>query len=127
LRRAAGSQAAAPRVFVDSTRPGGVVGEMMAEMSGAFLECGSIGLKLCRVADGSADVFVKELVFKVWDVAPAALILEESGARVGLWSGAAIPVAGAQVSFRNLLAAPNDTFDSFVAALARRQPIPSAR
>jgi len=44
-----------------------------------YLESGSIGLKLCRVADGSADLFVKDVSVRSWDVAPASLILSERG------------------------------------------------
>ena len=42
-----------------------------------YLECGSLGLKSCLVADGTADLFVKDIVIKDWDVAPVAIILEE--------------------------------------------------
>jgi 3'(2'), 5'-bisphosphate nucleotidase len=44
-----------------------------------YLECGSIALKACRVADGTADVFVKDVAVYDWDVAPADLILSEAG------------------------------------------------
>ncbi len=44
-----------------------------------YLESGSIGLKICRVADGEADVFVKDVVYRDWDIAPAHLILTEAG------------------------------------------------
>lgn len=45
-----------------------------------YLECGSIGLKSCLVADGTADLFVKDVVIRDWDIAPAMLILHEVGA-----------------------------------------------
>jgi 3'(2'), 5'-bisphosphate nucleotidase len=44
-----------------------------------YLESGSIGLKICRVAEGKADVFVKDVVYRDWDVAPGNLILIEAG------------------------------------------------
>ena len=44
-----------------------------------YVESGSIGLKICRVADGTADLFFKDVNLKDWDVAPAELILLEAG------------------------------------------------
>ncbi len=44
-----------------------------------YLESGSIGLKICRVAQGAADVFVKDVVVRDWDVAPGHLVLTEAG------------------------------------------------
>jgi 3'(2'), 5'-bisphosphate nucleotidase len=98
-------------VFVDSTRPAGAVGELYRRHSATFLELGSIGLKLCRVADGSAHVFAKRLRFKLWDVAPAEVIAKEAGAVVGLWNGSSIPYDSARVRFKDVLAAPQGLFD----------------
>lgn len=44
-----------------------------------YLESGSIGLKICRVAQGEADLFVKDVVVRDWDVAAPALVLTEAG------------------------------------------------
>lgn len=44
-----------------------------------YLESGSIGLKMCLVAAGRADLFVKDVMCKTWDVAAGALILSEAG------------------------------------------------
>lgn len=44
-----------------------------------YLESGSIGLKICLVAEGAADLFVKNVQVRDWDVAAPHLILEESG------------------------------------------------
>lgn len=44
-----------------------------------YVECGSIGLKICRVAEGSADLFFKKVVLYNWDVAAPHLVLEEAG------------------------------------------------
>jgi len=44
-----------------------------------YVESGSIGLKICRVAAGQADVFVKDVAVKNWDIAPGNLILNEAG------------------------------------------------
>lgn len=105
-------------IFVDSTRPSGRVAEIMDRWSGQLLECGSIGVKICRVADRSADIFVKKLVFKLWDVAPGHLILQQAGGRLGLWTGDTIPFDTAQVYFENLLAARSGLFEGMVEELS---------
>jgi fructose-1,6-bisphosphatase/inositol monophosphatase family enzyme len=42
-----------------------------------YIECGSLGLKSCMVADGTADLFVKDIVIRDWDIAPIITIMEE--------------------------------------------------
>ncbi|GAA3723502.1 3'(2'),5'-bisphosphate nucleotidase CysQ family protein [Salinactinospora qingdaonensis] len=44
-----------------------------------YLECGSIALKLCRIAEGAAHLFVKDVTVRDWDVAAPGLILAEVG------------------------------------------------
>lgn len=44
-----------------------------------YIECGSISLKICRVADGTADLFFKNVIVKDWDLAAPQLVLSEAG------------------------------------------------
>ena len=44
-----------------------------------YLESGSIGLKICLVAQGQADIFVKDVPLRDWDVAAPQLVLQEAG------------------------------------------------
>ena len=44
-----------------------------------YIECGSISLKICQVADGTADLFFKEVVVRDWDLAAPQVVLEEAG------------------------------------------------
>ena len=44
-----------------------------------YIESGSLGLKCCLVAANKAGVFVKDVYVKIWDIAPALLIISESG------------------------------------------------
>lgn len=118
LVRAATAIPTRPR-FVDSTPPSGAVGRWMQETSGALVECGSIGLKVARVAEGAADVYAKDFRFRLWDVAPGRVIAEEAGARVGLWDGSAVPFDGSQVEWRRILCVPAASYDDAVRALAR--------
>lgn len=47
-----------------------------------YLESGSLGLKICKVADGQADIFIKNVELKIWDIAPAELFLNEMGGSI---------------------------------------------
>ena len=51
-------------------------------LNSKYIESGSIGLKAVLVADGTADIFVKDVIYKDWDIAPALLINKESGTKV---------------------------------------------
>jgi len=44
-----------------------------------YIESGSLGLKMCLVAEGIASAFVKSTIIRDWDVAPASLLLKEVG------------------------------------------------
>lgn len=44
-----------------------------------YIESGSIALKMCRVAEGVADIFYKDVLVHDWDLAAPQLILEEAG------------------------------------------------
>jgi 3'(2'), 5'-bisphosphate nucleotidase len=76
-------------IFVDNTpTPHGVVVKLMSELrTQAYIESGSLGLKSVLVADGTADLFVKDVCVRDWDLAPAALILHEVGGHLSLLDG----------------------------------------
>ena len=59
-----------------------------------YVESGSIALKICRVADGTADLFFKDVPLKDWDVAPAELILSEAGGVMTGIDGSPFPYVG---------------------------------
>lgn len=44
-----------------------------------YVECGSISLKICKIADRSADLFIKNVQVCDWDFAAPQLVLEEAG------------------------------------------------
>ena len=60
--------------------PRGVAADLYNELSfRRYVECGSIGLKICRVAEGTADVLLKPGQVRDWDLAAPHLILQEAG------------------------------------------------
>lgn len=107
----------APR-FVDSTLPAGTVGQLMAKRGGRFVECGSVGLKACRVALDEADVYAKAFRFRLWDVAPAEVLLRETGCGLRLWNGQRIDYSGRVLEFDHLVAAPEPLLESLLERLA---------
>jgi 3'(2'), 5'-bisphosphate nucleotidase len=63
--------------------PKGIARELVRALPATgYVECGSISLKACRVVEGSADVFVKDVVVRDWDVAPADLLFAEAGGQL---------------------------------------------
>jgi 3'(2'), 5'-bisphosphate nucleotidase len=73
-----------------------------------YLESGSIALKICRVADQTADLFVKDVPVRDWDLAPAHLVLEEAGGKLTDGQGKAVAYAGTFVK-PGVVAANSDT------------------
>lgn len=74
-------------------QPKGIAQVLVEQLPCAgYLESGSIGLKICRVADGSADLFVKDVTVRDWDLAPGDLILREAG-------GVLVDLAGRQIDY----------------------------
>lgn len=74
--------------YIESKRAKGKSAKILKAIGASnFIECGSYGLKICRVAEGKADVFIREHSFKIWDVAPGDLILSEANGKLTDWSG----------------------------------------
>ncbi len=83
-------------ILVDNyPEPRGTAIRMMELLScTGYLESGSISLKICRVADGSADLFFKDIVVRDWDVGAPALILKEAGGTFTAVDGKPYPFSG---------------------------------
>lgn len=89
-----------------------------------YLESGSIGLKICRVADGQADLFVKDVLVRDWDLAPGHLILKEAGGVLTDLVGRDVGYSGGMEQTGGLIAAASRSLGgrvaSFLADNARR-------
>lgn len=70
-----------PRSLIDNyPEPRGLALEAKDALAiPSYVESGSIALKICRVADGSADLFLKDMTPRDWDIAAPWLVLEEAG------------------------------------------------
>lgn len=84
-------------VLVDNTpEPHGIAALVHAHFGFTdYLECGSIALKLCRIAEGDAQLFVKDVPVRDWDVAAPELLLTEAGGALRTLSGAVFGYTGA--------------------------------
>jgi len=84
------------RTLIDNyPEPRGVAINIMKGMSCTnYVESGSISLKICRVADGTADIFIKDVVIRDWDVAAPMLILKEMGGTILQYNGALFNLDG---------------------------------
>jgi 3'-phosphoadenosine 5'-phosphosulfate (PAPS) 3'-phosphatase len=102
--------------FVDSTIPTGAVGAIFQRASGTFVECGSVGLKICRVVEDAADIYAKAFRYKLWDVAPGEVLVREVGAKLGTWAGQSIDYAGTRTHFENILVARTALYEALVAS-----------
>lgn len=69
------------KVLIDNyPAPEGIAKEVYKSLNCTdYIESGSIGLKICRVADGMANLFVKDVLVRDWDILPPLLILKEAG------------------------------------------------
>ena len=73
-----------------------------------YVESGSIGLKICRVADGTASLFVKDVIVRDWDLAPADLIIARAGGLLTTLDGNHLLYKGS-FERKGLIAAANRT------------------
>jgi len=104
--------------YVDSTQPDGAVGALVARHAGVMIECGSVGLKICCVAEGRGDLYAKKFRYKLWDVAPGELLLREAGGTLSTWDGVRIDYAGTRTHYDTVLATPAAIATACIAELS---------
>jgi len=109
------------RVLTDNTpEPHGFAARLMEPLRiTAYRESGSLGLKSVLVADGTADLFVKNVAIRDWDVAPAAVILAEVGGRLTGLSGEEWDYAGGLEKTGGLIVARDDALLAEAVAAVR--------
>ncbi len=105
-------------VVIDNyPEPRGVCDRVMQLLgTDAYVESGSIGLKAALVATGRADLFVKDVVVRDWDVAPALAIAHEVGAFVSGADGRDFPLVGPYEKLDGLIVAADAALGGRVAA-----------
>lgn len=86
-----------------------------------YIESGSLGLKSVLVADGTADVFIKDVLIRDWDVAPAHVILNELGCHLSDLQGQPILFTGLHEKNDGLLVAANSSLAQEVVSFIGRR------
>ena len=104
--RLGGDRKADEIVLIDNyPTPCGVAAVLYQKLPCArYVESGSLGLKICRVAEGIANLFVKDVMTRNWDLAPGHLILEESGGVLADLSAGDITYTGSVEQDKGLIA-----------------------
>lgn len=84
-----------------------------------YIECGSLGLKSALVADGTADLFIKDVVVRDWDIAPVAVMLGEVGGVMCDLAGAPMQFTGPYEKKGGLIVARDPSLAAAAVAAAR--------
>lgn len=87
---------------------------MQMEAVSEYIESGSLGLKSVLVADGTVDIFAKDVLIRDWDIAPAFVILNEVGASIKDLKGQEIPFHGSNEKENGLLVTANSSINRMV-------------
>lgn len=97
------------RLLVDNyPEPRGIAAAAMTELGcTGYVESGSLALKMLRVADGTADLFIKDVVVRDWDMAAPSLIVAEAGAAFLRLDGSRWRFAGAMEKPGGIVTAAN--------------------
>lgn len=113
-------------IITDNTpEPHGIAAQLMDHLSATgYYESGSLGLKAALVADGTADLFVKRVVVRDWDIAPVAVLLEEVGGYLSLPSGKPFNFDGSMIKPEGVIVARDpELLARAVEAIARIESV----
>lgn len=115
-------QASPSLTLVDNyPSPRGLAADLYGDLSFTkYVESGSTGLKICRVADGTADALFKDCGLRDWDIAPPHLILQEAGGHLADGLGNTIRY-GAPRRQPGVIAASDPGLGDTIAAWHRRR------
>lgn len=112
------------RSIIDNyPEPRGFAREAMASLKiPGYVESGSIALKICRIADETADLFVKDMSPRDWDVAAPMLVLAEAGGLLTDVNGRVLSLGVGERRHQGLIAARDaEVLDAVIAWLELRE------
>jgi 3'(2'), 5'-bisphosphate nucleotidase len=110
-----------PASIIDNyPEPRGITKELIQDLSiPSYVESGSIGLKICRIADSTADLFFKNMTPKDWDLAAPDIILSEAGGILLDQQGDAISYGKGDLHHNGLIATPSKEIARTVSTWAK--------
>lgn len=102
--------ARSPLVVIDNyPQPRGICLDLINWLGVArYEESGSLGLKAALVASGEADVFIKRVVVRDWDMAPAMAVCAEAGAVLTRVDGSTFSLSGPYAKPDGVIVAANE-------------------
>ena len=107
-----------PRVVDNYPEPRGIAKYVVEQLPKCnYDECGSFGLKLCRVASKRSNIFVKDVIARTWDVGPGLLLNGECGGITTDLEGNEISFVDGTVLEKGLLAGTDGNMHRKVMAL----------
>ncbi|WP_415886884.1 3'(2'),5'-bisphosphate nucleotidase CysQ family protein [Neptuniibacter sp. QD37_6] len=109
------------RSIIDNTpEPHGVAKLLYDTLSlEHYVECGSLGLKSVLVCTGEADLFVKDVIVRDWDLAPVAVIANELGYHLHDINGEKVCFDGQTEEINGLIVSPDLSLVDKVVRLVR--------
>jgi len=112
------------RVLIDNTPiPVGSAASVYDALGcSGYVESGSISLKICRIADGNADLFFKDVVVRDWDVAAPHLVISEAGGHLAGIDGQSYTYDGSYEKPGVTAAVSQELLEQLVAHLATAAP-----
>ena len=97
------------RLVDNYPEPKNIARKVYDALSPEYIQSGSLGLKCAMVASGLADLFIKDVMFRDWDIAPAKLMIQETGAVIVDFKGNEISINDSH-EFSNGLIVARDNF-----------------
>jgi fructose-1,6-bisphosphatase/inositol monophosphatase family enzyme len=109
------------RSIIDNTPEPHGVAKYLYDALGldCYVECGSLGLKSVLVCAGEADLFVKDVVVRDWDLAPVAAIANELGYSLSDINGESICFDGQVEEMNGLIVSPDQSMIDKVVRLVK--------
>ena len=84
-----------------------------------YYECGSISLKICNIAENKADLFVKDMQPRDWDMAAPDLVLSEAGGEITNINGKSIIYGKSNRKHNGLIATTSEKKLNIISKLIR--------
>jgi 3'(2'), 5'-bisphosphate nucleotidase len=98
-------------VVASKDHAGPLVAAMLAGMPGASLRSIGSSLKFCLVADGSADLYLRDNPTMEWDTAAAQCVVEEAGGAIYELGGCPLTYGKADLRNPSVVAVGDPCFD----------------
>lgn len=105
------ADAARMRVVASKDHAGPMVSALLARLPGAELKSMGSSLKFCLVAEGAADLYLRDVPTMEWDTAAAQCVVEAAGGRLCTLDGQPLRYGKAGLKNPSLMTVGDTTLD----------------